>query len=159
SAIKSKRLGKAWDAKRAEIAKRKLTGKCPFWLQLAEDGSHFLERPDRVEVVRRIFRLAQQGNGATTIARKLNEEGGPSPYRRLWNNVSVLWLLRSRAVLGEFTPQCGRSGSREPVGPTIADYYPSIISQSDFYAVQAAIAARKNQRGPRGKHVRNLFTE
>jgi DNA invertase Pin-like site-specific DNA recombinase len=159
SAIKSQRLGKAWDAKRAEIGRRKLTGKCPFWLMPSEDRTRFIEKPEAVEVVKRMFRLAREGHGSFALSRRLNEEGVPSPHRKAWNNVSVLSVLRNRAVLGEFTPHRGRPGAREPAGATIADYYPSVISEEEFYAVQAAIKARKNQRGPRGKGVRNLFTE
>jgi DNA invertase Pin-like site-specific DNA recombinase len=159
SAIKSERLGAAWDAKRANIRARKLTGKAPFWLRLAEDGASFVERPEAVALVRRVYRLAREGEGSFALARRLNEEGILSPYRKAWNNVSVLWLLRNRAVVGEYTPHRVAAGRREPAGPPVPDYYPAIISEQEFWAVQEAIKGRKNQRGRRGKGVPNLFTE
>ena len=158
SAIKSERLGKAWDAKRATISERKLTGKAPFWLHLSEDKKRFIEKPEAVHVVKRVYQLARDGFGSTALSRRLNDEGILSPYGRAWNNVSVLWVLRNRAVLGEYTPHCGRSGTRVPTSAPVSDYYPRIINDDDFYAAQGAIEARKNQRGPRGKGVRNLFT-
>jgi DNA invertase Pin-like site-specific DNA recombinase len=158
SAKKSERLTEVWDAKRAEIAKRKLTSKCPFWLRLAEDGSRFVIDEDRAAVVRRMFTLAKAGQGSAAIAKQLNHDGIPSPYRRPWNNVSVLAILRSRAVFGEFTPHAGRYKTRKPIGEPIPNYYPAILTETEFYAVQAGIAGRKLQRGPRGKHTRNLFT-
>lgn len=158
SAKKSERLAEVWDAKRATIGKRKLTGKCPFWLRLAEDGSRFVIDDDRAAIVRRMFALAKAGQGSAAIAKQLNHDGILSPYRRPWNNVSVLAILRSRAVFGEFTPHAGRYKTRKPIGSPIPNYYPAILTENDFYAVQAGIAGRKLQRGPRGKNVRNLFS-
>src|SRR5262249_40678202 len=133
SAIKSERVGQAWDAKRAEIAERKLTSKCPFWLSLSSDQARFETKAERVETVKRIFGMARDGNGATTIARKLNEAGIPSPYGRAWNNVSVLYVLRNRAVIGEFTPHTGRQGVRQPAGGPVENYYPAVIGEREFY--------------------------
>jgi DNA invertase Pin-like site-specific DNA recombinase len=158
SAKKSERLADLWNEKRAGISKRKLTGKCPFWLRLAEDGSRFVIDADRAAIVRRMFALAKAGQGSAAIAKQLNHDGILSPYRRPWNNVSVLAILRSRAVFGEFTPHAGRYKTRKPIGEVIANYYPPILSETEFYAVQAGIAGRKLQRGPRGKQTRNLFT-
>jgi DNA invertase Pin-like site-specific DNA recombinase len=158
SAKKSGRLSEAWEAKRAAIGKRKITGKCPFWLKLADDKSRFEVLPERVEVVKRLFALSKQGNGGTAISRRLNEDGIPSPYGRQWNNVSVLAVLKSPAVIGQFTPHQGRAGHRAPVSAPVKGYYPPVIPEAEFYATQAAIGGRKQQRGPRGKYVRNLFT-
>lgn len=158
SSKKSGRLTEVWDAKRSAIARRKLTGKAPFWLHLTEDGQNFAVIEEKVALVKRIFGLARDGHGGGAIARKLNADGIPSPYGRPWNNVSVLWVLRNRAVIGEFTPHRGRMGERQPTGEPIGEYYPVILSEAEFYAVQAAITARKHQRGPRGKRVANLFT-
>jgi DNA invertase Pin-like site-specific DNA recombinase len=158
SSKKSGRLSQAWDAKRATLAARKLTGKCPFWLTLSPDRSRFVVHADRVKTVKTLFELSRQGHGATAISRIMNAAGVLSPYRKAWNGVSVLAILRSRAVIGEFTPHRGGPGSRAPIGTPIPNYYPRIIPEAEFYAAQATIAGRKNQRGPRGKGVRNLFT-
>jgi DNA invertase Pin-like site-specific DNA recombinase len=158
SAMKSNRLSKAWDAKRSEIGRRKLSGKGPFWLTLSEDKTRFVKKPEAVALVQRIYRMGREGYGSATIAKKLNAEGVSSPYGKPWNNVSVLHILRSRAVLGEFTPHRGPANSRVPAGPPIADYFPRIIQDDEFWAVQNAIKLRLAQRGPRGRRVANLFT-
>ncbi len=158
SAIKAERLARAWEAKRGDIGRRKMTGKVPFWLTLSADRTQFREKPEAVATVRRVFQLARDGYGSTALAKRLNAEGVLSPYGRPWNNVSVLWLLRNRAVLGEYTPHRGRGGKRIPAGPPVGDYYPRVVSDQEFWAVQTAIQFRKNQRGRRGKFVRNLFT-
>ncbi len=84
-AMKSERCGAAWSAKRANIALRKLTSKCPFWLQLSEEKTKFVEKPDAVALVKRIFRLAREGYGSFTLAKRLNEEGVPSAHGKAWN--------------------------------------------------------------------------
>src|SRR5262249_39160897 len=127
SAMKSKRLGDKWDDKRAKLGERKLTARCPFWLKLNETRDGFIVKAETAELVRRIFRLAIGGRGAATIARQLNAEAIPSPSGRLWNGVSVLFILNSRAVFGEFTPRRVRGGKRENATPPIADYYPAIL--------------------------------
>jgi DNA invertase Pin-like site-specific DNA recombinase len=158
SAKKSGRLARAWKEKRTKLKEKKLTGKCPFWLRLSPDGTRFIEVPERVAIVKRIYRLARHGYGSAAIAAQLNQEAIPSPYGRLWSNASVLWTLRNRAAIGEFVPHRGRSGARQPAGPPVPNYYPAVIGEDEFWAVQSAIASRLNHHGPRGKGVRNLFT-
>jgi hypothetical protein len=60
--------------------------------------------------------------------------------------------------MGEFQPHTGRLGSRAPVGDPIPDYYPRIVTPDAFYAAQAAMHGRQQQRGRTGRHVTNLFT-
>lgn len=157
SSKKSGRLTEAWDTKRSAIDTRKLTRKVPFWLRLSEDRQRFEFIKEQETLVRRMIGMARvHGGGA--IARKLNAEGILSPYGRPWNNVSVLSVLRSRSLFGEFTPHRGRANKREPAGEPIPDYYPPILTEDEFYALQAVITGRKQLRGPRGKRVANLFT-
>ncbi len=75
SETKRTRLNDAWERKRGNISTKKLTRLCPAWLTLAEDGSRYLEIPERVEVVREIITLTRQGVGKQRIATILNERG------------------------------------------------------------------------------------
>src|SRR5262249_18856055 len=158
SATKSRRLREVWAAKRARIGQKKLTPLCPFWLELAPGGASFLRRPGRVGVLRRLSRLAREGYGAGAIARLLNADGVPAPRGGTWSNWGVLQVLRSPAVHGAYQPHVGRTGDRKPHGDPVPDYFPCVIPEKEYLAVQDAIAGRKFQRGPCGKRVSNLFT-
>src|SRR5262249_15118215 len=89
------------------------------------------------------------------------EAGPPVPTMgrsALWGAGTVDKIVHSRAVLGEFQPHVKRGDKREPEGQPLAGYYPAVIDEATFHQAQAALAGRKNQKGPRGQHVRNLFT-
>ncbi len=75
SQLKSDRVGKAWEQKRKQIHEKPLTRKCPSWLRFDEENECFIQIPERVAVIERIFKLHSKGYGRRMIARKLNEEG------------------------------------------------------------------------------------
>lgn len=89
-----------------------LSRKVPWWLQvvgrenignkITKPGT-IVEIPERVAVVREVFRLAALGVGVQHIAHKLNGSA-----------LSLSWITRTlydRSVLGEFRP-----AGREPIG-------------------------------------------
>lgn len=160
SARKSYRGGEAWNTKRANIHAVKLTAKCPGWLRINDDRTKFLIVMEKVEVVRRIFRLAIEGNGLDAITKRLNGEGvSPLAHGVAWHRSYVLKILGNRAVLGEYQPHTGHGAKeRKPIGDAIPDYYPAVVSEADFYRAQTALASRRNKRGPIGANVANLFT-
>jgi hypothetical protein len=114
--------------------------------------------------VREIFRLAGRGLGVCRIAERLNEAGVPVLGRTEYNGKPVRWagptvhfILASRAVIGEFQPHRGRGRDRRPDGEPVAGYFPPVVSEAEFYAVQSQLKTRATVgRGRRGKHV-NLF--
>lgn len=75
-----------------------------------QDPHHLLVDPEAAAVVRRIFALYCQGNGATRIARLLDEEGVPSPtaYRRgqgaslaePWSRATIYQMLGNGTYAG-----------------------------------------------------------
>lgn len=159
SAMKSHRIGKSWEAKRANLAQRKLTGKCPAWLKLSADKTTFEKIPSAVHSVQRIYSMAIEGMGVETITRTLNGEGVPSIGRaKYWGRSYVIKLLKTRAVLGEFQPHKMDGKTRKPTGDVLPNYFPAIITLDDFYRAQQSMNSRKQAPGPRGKHVANLFT-
>jgi DNA invertase Pin-like site-specific DNA recombinase len=159
SATKSKRLGEAWRQKRANAVEKKLTKKCPAWLQLSDDRSHFIPIPEKVAIIQRIFDSAVDGQGSYAIAHLLNREGvAPIGSNRHWIKSYVSKILTSRTVLGEFQPHRKQDGRRVPEGNPIEGYFPRIISDEQFYRVQSSRKSRKQEgRGRLGVGTPNLF--
>lgn len=160
SLMKSKRLSAAWENKRqkARDTGHKLTKTCPAWLELKNEEFHVI--PDRVEVVKQIFQMALDGLGYVSIAKRLNlvqqptfDAGGKKSNG--WYTSYVVRILKNPAVFGQFTPHIYVDGKRVPQEP-IDHYFPEIISQQDYYAVQAAITSRRGKGGEVGSRV-NIF--
>jgi DNA invertase Pin-like site-specific DNA recombinase len=175
SAIKSERGRASWARKQKEAASRIVTRKLPGWIK-HEDGKLVLDERG-AETVRRLFSLALDGYGASTIAQKLNAEGVPvlgrkeiagrgqshlPPDKRqkrpvLWSGAVVWHILKSRAIVGEYVPY--RRRRDESVGTPVPNYFPAVIDSDTFHAVNDAIKNRgrvgRGRRG-RGSHI-NLF--
>lgn len=156
---KSKRLGKAWENKRNNIGQKKLTGKCPAWIELNKDNNSFNVITERSETVKQIFIMAQSGQGAESIAKTLNNKNNwiPNNEKRKsygWRKSYVVKILHSRAVIGEYQPHTGGGLNRKPVGEPIKNYYPAIISEELFYSVQRTGEQRP---GGRNGNISNLF--
>lgn len=160
SRIKSQRVGAAWKNKRDHATSKKLTSMAPNWLQLSSDRTQFTVIEDRAAVVRRIYQMASEGHGVFSITRTLNQGAVPAFGRSNgWNESYVEKILKNRAVLGEYQPHSLAEGKRRPVGDPIADYYPRVIEDDLFLAVQADRRKRANSGGGRkGEAVKNLFT-
>ena len=160
SLMKSKRVSAAWEnkRKRARDGTHKLTKTCPSWLELRDD--EFYPIPERVELVKRMYKMAQNGSGYVTIAKTLNLENQPTfdafgKTSNGWHQAYVVRILKNPSVYGQFTPHLRVDGKRVPQEP-IENYYPSIISQDDFFAVQAAISSRRGKGGQVGRKVNIL---
>jgi hypothetical protein len=157
SVIKSKRIADVWQQRRGRAGRdNPMNGVGPAWLRMEHGRWEVIE--DKAAVVREIFRLCIDGHGLHAICHELNKRGIPAIGRGgHWVCSYVGNILRSRSVLGEMQPHL-KSGKRTPTGRPVAGYYPAIVSESDFHKAKTALAARKNQKGPRGQHIRNLFT-
>jgi DNA invertase Pin-like site-specific DNA recombinase len=170
---KSDRIGSAWAKKQQEAGAKAVTRRVPGWIvAVGGEGKRIKEtapgevryklHPEKSAVVRRMFREAVGGDGATTIAKKLNGEGVPTIGRSMmrgkpvmWANVTVYHILTSRACIGEYTPYA--ADGKKPAGEPVPNYYPPVVDEATFYKAQAAIKTRATcGRGRRGKHV-NLF--
>jgi DNA invertase Pin-like site-specific DNA recombinase len=134
---KSERNCSAWDDKK-QAAVHSLTphGKrIPTWLAIEgqirvgnkiADHGKIVTVPERVEVVKEVFRLASQGVGTMKITQLLN--------RRALSRSWVVKTLSNRAVLGEFQTEGY---------PVVPNYFPQIISQSEFNAARAQMKAKR----------------
>lgn len=156
SKVKSDRVAKAWEKKKNEARseRRPLTSRCPEWLEV-RDGK-FVEREDRVAIVRRIFQETIDGFGRREIVRRLNNGNVPT-FRggRGWQTSSVAKVVQSRAVLGEYQPHVGthKNGGRRPEGDPIPDYYPRIVDEEVFWRAKNATSERQQSAGGRKGHA------
>jgi DNA invertase Pin-like site-specific DNA recombinase len=160
SLMKSKRISSAWEnkRKRAREGTHKLTKTCPCWLELK--GDEFQLIPDRVELVKRIYTMAQNGSGYEAITKTLNLENQPTfdsrgKTSKGWYSGYIVRILKNPSVYGQFTPHIRVEGKSIPQEP-IEDYYPGIITQDDFFGVQAAIASRRGKGGQIGRQINIL---
>lgn len=140
SLTKSKRLQSAWANKRreAESTGKIMSRRCVAWLRVSEDGTEFEQIPENVKAVQRVFQLRLDGMSHMKIARQMNEEGFVTlnQFRSkagVWSQSSVTELLSNRAVIGYKVPSKSMvvKGVQE-----IPDYYPAVITQEQFFAVQ-----------------------
>jgi DNA invertase Pin-like site-specific DNA recombinase len=165
SAIKSTRLSAAYTRKRQQAAARTENGEpftrmLPAWLQCPEKAHRIEVVPERAEVVRYIFKLADEGLGQHAIAQRLNAEavptfGGHGNQRKAdaWHRTYIKKLLTNSAVVGTFTPHQRRrdvQGNRRrvPLDP-VENYFPAIIDRELFDRV----ASRAQAIAPRGRNA------
>lgn len=161
SQTKSHRISAAWKNKRAQaITKTPMTKWCPGWLALSPDRGAYVPNPERVEIVRQIFRDTADGLGMYSVASRLNKAkvptfGGPNG----WHQSYVAKILANRSVLGEFQPHVRREGKRVVDGEPVRDYFPSIIDEDLFYRAQHAKSQRRGSgAGRKGAAFTNLFS-
>ena len=161
SQTKSLRLAAAWKDKRASAALLSpMTKWCPAWLRLAEDRSSYEEIPDRVAVVRQIFKDSAGGIGIYKIVRRLKESNTQTfNDSKGWHESYISKILANRAVIGEFQPGVRRNGKRIPEGEPVQRYFPVIIDEKLFYSAQQGKSQRRlSGAGRKGIDFSNLFT-
>lgn len=156
SEVKSQRLKAAWEHKRATAASRPLTSRVPAWLRLNPETGRIEERPERAELVRRIFDMTLQGAGQHKIAFTFNSEriapwGDATRKPGLqWHRSYIAKILGNPAVIGIMTPHIqahtGIKNHRVPQEPLL-DYYPAVISHEIWEDAQALLATRGAARG------------
>jgi DNA invertase Pin-like site-specific DNA recombinase len=145
SQTKSHRIAAAWKNKRTKaISRQPMTKWCPAWLKLSHDRAGYEPIPERVEIVRQIFRDTASGIGIYSITRRLNKAavdtfGSPNGWRQSY----VAKILANRGAFGEFQPHIRVGGKRVPDGAAIAGYFPSIIDEELFYQAQHAKSQRR----------------
>ncbi len=162
SRMKSHRLAAAWQQKRATAATKKLTRKCPSWLEVSADRTSFKKRPDAVRIVKAIIKWSRMGHGQTQIARRLNSENTPniSGSPTGWGSSYIAKILTSRALYGEARFEVHKNGTRTQVGDPLPNYYPALLSQSKWEELQTIRTRRHTGGGGpvRREQVTNLFS-
>ncbi|WP_318482921.1 recombinase family protein [Photobacterium leiognathi] len=127
---------------------------CPYWLRLKDDKSEYEVIEEKANVVRKIFQMKLDGMGADSIVRALRKEGIKTSSGRWFNVGTVRKYLKNERVMGWLRKSStvytddGRT-ERQPTNQVIKDYYPAIISEEEFNAVQMSF--KKMTSGKRGK--------
>ena len=174
---KSIRGLKAWKEKREQAANGgpKLTGRTKGWLKLAKDRKHHEVIEERAEIVRRIFQERLKEKSPPQIMRELNQDENIAwkPFSLHHKRECGWWLgyveriLRDRAVIGEGQPGRWIGNKYKSEGPAIPNYYPAIVDEVLFYAVQATFQQNHQPtkdgngtvpRGGRNGAVHSLFS-
>ena len=165
SFVKSRRLSAVWEKKRqvARETKAPVTRLLPEWLALDDDGKSIHPIPERVEIIRRIFREAADGRGRYVIADALNAEGvetwGRGKKKGVrWHYSYVTKILHSRAVLGELQ-LCRMEGDvRVPDGDPIVGMYPPVITVAEWKAAHTSLLSRQTKHNANPEAPRNLMS-
>jgi len=158
SLMKSIRVRASLEARVANAHNKKVSARCPNWLKYNKAKDTFEMIGERCELIREMFRKSIAGVGMNRISQELNENKVPVwGAAQGWENSYIRVILKSRMLLGEYQAHTHQSGKKVPVGEPVKDYYPTVISEEDFYAAQTGIAQRKVKRGRRGKHFTNLL--
>lgn len=166
SQVKSMRSKGAWDKCRETGNIKLMGGITPGWLKRKEDRSGFDLIPERVETVKRIFKMALNGFGSLRIARQLNEEDLKSFSGKQWSSGCIAKMLARRTVLGEWQPReqyivNGKKRYRNAGEPH--KIYPQVIDEVSWARVQSSRKGRDTGglRGFRGraKLGRSIFTQ
>nr|WP_313631933.1 recombinase family protein [Brevundimonas naejangsanensis] len=135
---RSERRKAAWTKSRKE---GRMTILVPAWLNMDRTV-----RADRVQIVKTIFQLCDEGKGSNLIAKHLNQSDirswGSEKTSGTWSSSYVSRVLRNRAVIGEFQAFQMVDGKETPIGEAVPDYFPRVIDQSLFDRVQDKVAAR-----------------
>lgn len=174
SALKSKRVSRAWTWKRsiwqgeAELGKDQFGNDVkppkrqarPSWLTTDKDGFTWKVIERNADTVRDIFQWVIDGLGSGKIVDKLNEEKRPCFNRcGKWHVGYINQICRNRSVTGHYQP-CKRhdeTGKYLPTGEADKDFYPLIVSHTIFNKVQKILGTRRAKSVGRSSKVVNLF--
>lgn len=146
---------------------KQLHGQPCFGYAPAGSKGRWVEAPGEAAVVRRIFRLAAEGQSASSICRQLNGEGIHTRAGKLWSLRSLLWVLQNRIYIGEVVygrtqvqPAQKRTASGKPariprptpVVQTATQAAPPLVTVAEFEAAGRQLARHRTVRrtcGPR----------
>jgi DNA invertase Pin-like site-specific DNA recombinase len=150
SKIKSYRVKESWINRNKLAAEGKhINIRLPAWLE-SKNKKYFVT-PTKGEVIKRIFKLYLEGFGTQSIAQILIKEKVPNIAKsksgnKLWHPSYIQRILKSKEVIGYYTGAT----------PEVPNYFPAIISESDFYAVQAIIKERYTYKGQKNNNPHPL---
>src|SRR6266566_4399706 len=163
SSLKARRVGEAWNAKRAKLGTTPMTARVPGWCVLDRASGKIKLIPERAAVVRQVFKLTLKGVGQDSIAKQFNAKRIPTFGRaKVWQRSYIAKITSNPAVIGTFQPHLRRKaegGKRKPLDP-LEGYYPPVVDRTTFTRVQSLLRSRTPLRGRHASNgvVRNLFS-
>lgn len=137
---KAKRLRESWSSRRKLAEEKPIGGRVPGWLRL-KDGK-FETIPERVKVVRRVYREFASGKSVKRITEDLNRDELPCfGGGRHWYRFLVTRMLDSTAPAGIWqlhTIKHGADGTKTRIlEKEILDYFPRVVREDVYERVQA----------------------
>ena len=106
--------------------------------------------PDVAPIVKRMFDMAEAGNGTLEIIRTLNKEGISSPRGKLWARTSVHNILTNEAYTGTLVWGANAKDKGEPV--RVEKAFPAIVTKAQFQLVGKHLSSR----APKFSHPRRV---
>ena len=106
--------------------------------------------PDASRIVKRMFDMAEAGDGTLEIIRTLNNEGIASPRGKLWARTSVHNILTNEAYTGTLVWGANAKDNAEPV--RVEKAFPAIITRAQFQRVGRHLSSR----APKFSHPRRV---
>ena len=106
--------------------------------------------PDAAPTVKRMFDMAEAGNGTLEIIRTLNKEGISSPRGKLWGRTSVHGILTNEAYTGTMLWGVNAKDQADPV--RVEKAFPAIVSKAQFRRVGKHLSSR----APKFSHPRRV---
>ena len=162
---KGQLVGDARERKRARLIAGELNGQpytrqTPGWIRWDDTSKSYLLIPERVRIVREVFKLADKGWGPERIARELNKRGVET-WRKPKGRQAAFWhpsylrkIVASKAPIGLFTPQKTSrnelTGARKDIPLDPIPLWPAAVSENLYWRV----ARRFQTTAARGKNAR-----
>ncbi len=141
----------------ARNSKKPIKTQTPLWINFNKDKTTLLLNK-HVNDIKRMIELRFNGHGVTEIARTLTGEGFTHPKGKPWNKGTVRNVLMARQLIGEFQPLTSTKVDGKRVntnaGEPIQDYYPRVLDDQTFYAIQRTF---KTQTGGRTGGFQNIL--
>ena len=160
SRVKSGRGLDSWERK--ESTRNRLPDLCPAWSKLSDDRTKYLEIPERVRIIKDLFKRSIEGQGSRFHCQRIQPKRYSgfrvSQNSNAWHFSYIKKILHNRAVLGEWTPRIKTGHNKYKSLDPIPNYYPAIITEDTFYSAQKSLTNRKTKSGKVGESVNNLFT-
>lgn len=163
SARKSYNSKKNHDANRRDMleGKPRYMSGCVGWIdqtQIAGSKDCKFTLNAHAKTVQRIFELADQGVGALSIARILNETNTPGmkAVSTKWWETTVSRILKNETAIGTLQVNDTIDGKVVPMGDPIPNYYPAAVSEELFWRVQRN-RTKQSRTGNKGTKYGNLF--
>jgi DNA invertase Pin-like site-specific DNA recombinase len=150
SKIKSYRVKESWKARNRLAAEGKhINIRLPSWLE-SKDGKYVVTS-GKDAVIKKIFALYLEGYGTQTIAQMLIRDKIPNiskskSGKAIWHPTYVQRILKSKEVIGYYIG----------TNPEVPNFFPAIVTESDFYAAQAKLKARCSYRGQKNQNPHPL---
>ncbi|EJO9866943.1 recombinase family protein [Vibrio vulnificus] len=127
---------------------------CPAWMERVEVNGDYEYRiiEDKAEIVRTLFRMKLDGMGADAIVKALRKKNIKMLSGKWFNVGAVRKYLKNERVMGWYrknivTTNHHGTQVRKETNRVIKDFYPAIVSEEEFNAVQASFKKLKG-----GKH-------